>query len=146
MKQKKESEDSKAKGDPLREKSFALAIRIVRLYRILTEEKKEYTISKQLLRSGTNPGAMVREAANAESGLDFIHKLSVAQKETGETQYWLELLKATDYLTGQEFQSIFADTEEIMKLLRSSILTKKKNLAAKGAGIILLCLTMLLLL
>jgi four helix bundle protein len=119
-----------AKG-PLREKSFLLAIRIVRLYRFLTEEKKEYVISKQLLRSGTNPGAMVREAANAESGMDFIHKLSVAQKEIGETQYWLELLHAAEILSEAEFQSIQKDTEEVMKLLRSSILTKKKNLAVK---------------
>lgn len=146
MKPKNVSSEATAKADPLREKSFSLAIRIVRLCRILTEEKKEYTISKQLLRSGTNPGAMVREAANAESGLDFIHKLSVAQKETGEAQYWLELLRATDYLTEKEFQSIFADAEEIMKLLRSSILTKKKNMAAKGAGLILLCLSAFLLL
>ena len=75
---------------------------------------------------------MVREAANAESGLDFIHKLAVAQKETGETQYWLELLWKTDFLSELEFQSLYKDTEDVMKLLRSSILTKKKNLAAKG--------------
>lgn len=74
---------------------------------------------------------MVREAANAESGLDFMHKLSIAQKEIGETQYWLELLHATGYLNVQEFRSIYADTEEIMKLLRSSILTKRKNLRPK---------------
>lgn len=91
------------KSDPLREKSFNLALRIVRLCRYLNEEKKEYTLSKQLLRSGTNPGAMVREAANAESPVDFIHKLAIAQKETGETQFWLELLHASDYLTEQEF-------------------------------------------
>ena len=73
----------------------------------------------------------MREAANAESGSDFIHKLGVAQKETGETQYWLELLYATDYLKESEFLSIYADTEEIMKILKSSILTKKKNLSLK---------------
>ncbi len=89
---------------------------------------------------------MVREAANAESGLDFIHKLAVAQKEIGETQYWLELLYETDFLTEKEFQSIHADTEEVMKLLRSSILTKKKNMAAKGAGLLLICLFAILLL
>jgi four helix bundle protein len=110
------------------------------------DEKKEFVICKQVLRSGTNPGAMVREAANAESGLDFIHKLGIAQKEISETQYWLELLWKTDFLTESEFQSIHSDTEEIMKLLRSSILTKKKNLATKAAtaSIILLCLFFLL--
>jgi len=129
----------KGDNDPLREKSFLLAVRIVRLYRYLTEEKKEFVMSKQLLRSGTNPGAMVREAANAESGLDFVHKLGVAQKETGETQYWLELLFISEYLTEAEFQSINNDTEEVMKIIRSSILTKKKKLAAQ-AGALLLCI------
>ncbi|MCB9315334.1 MAG: four helix bundle protein [Lewinellaceae bacterium] len=146
MEPKNESSEKKQPESPLREKSFLLAIRIVRLCRILVEEKKEYVISKQLVRSGTNPGAMVREAANAESGLDFIHKLAIAQKETGETQYWLELMHATDVLSEKEFQSIFADTEEIMKLLRSSILTKKKNLAAKGGAIFLALICALILL
>jgi four helix bundle protein len=112
-------------------KTFNLAIRIVNLYRYLAEDKKEYVLSKQVLRSGTNSGAMVREAANAESGADFIHKLAVAQKETGETQYWLELLWKTNYLSEPEFQSINADTIEVMKLLTSSIVTKKKKMALK---------------
>ena len=128
-------------SDPLREKTFQFAIRIVRLYRYLTEEKKEYVVSKQILKSGTNPGAMAREAANAESGLDFVHKLGIAQKETGETQYWLELLFATEYIKEQEFQSIYADSEEVMRLVRSSILTKKKNLAAATGAVLLLLLT-----
>jgi four helix bundle protein len=74
---------------------------------------------------------MVREAANAESGSDFIHKLAIAQKETGETQYWLELLWKTNYLSEVEFQSINADSIEVMKLLTSSIVTKKKKMALK---------------
>ncbi len=115
----------------LRDKSFQLAVRIVRLYRYLVEEKKEYALSKQIIRSGTNPGAMVREAFNAESALDFVHKLGIAQKETGETQYWLELLYATNYLSETEFHSLYSDTEEVMKLVRSTILTKKKNMASK---------------
>ena len=119
------------KHDPLREKTLNLAIRIVKLNQYLTTKKFEYVMSKQILRSGTNPGAMVREAANAESALDFIHKLSIAQKEAGETLYWLELLCKTDYLTTTEYNSISNDTEEIMRLLRSSILTKKKRLATK---------------
>ena len=80
------------------------------------------------MRSGTNPGAMVREAANAESGKDFIHKLYVAKKETAETQYWFELLSATDYISGSEYKSLYADSEEIAKLLSSSIITKNKKL------------------
>jgi four helix bundle protein len=71
---------------------------------------------------------MIREAQNAESGKDFIHKLSIAQKEMGETVYWLELLRETDYLNDPEFDSIHSDTTEVMKLLTSSILTRKKNL------------------
>ncbi len=133
------------KNDPLRDKTFLFAIRIVNLNRYLLEIKKEYVISKQIIRAGTNPGAMVREAANAESGLDFIHKLSVAQKETGETQYWLELLWKTDYLSENEFHSLYSDTEEIMKLLKSSILTKKKKLAVKATTAIITLLLFILL-
>ena len=84
------------------------------------------------MKAGTNPGAMVREAANAESGLDFIHKLAIGQKETGETQYWLELLKETNYLTKDEFESIYKNTNEVLALLISSIKTKKKNLGKGG--------------
>jgi four helix bundle protein len=117
--------------DPLRDKSFDLAVRIVNLYKHLSTEKKEFVMSKQILRCGTNTGAMVREAANAESSMDFIHKLGIAQKETGETQFWLELLNSTSYLSDSEFNSIYSDTQEIMRLIRSSILTKKKNLGIK---------------
>ena len=136
------------KEDPLRDKTFLFAVRIVRLNRFLTEQKREFVISKQIMRSGTNPGAMVREAANAESGLDFIHKLAVAQKETGETQYWLEILHATDYLNESEFKSLYTDTEDIMKMLTSSIKTKKRNLGLKAITILILatsCLKILLL-
>ena len=115
-------------GGPLQRKSFNLAIRVVKIYRYLRETKKEYVLSKQLLRTGTNPGAMMREASNAESDKDFIHKLSIAQKETGETQYWLELLYATNFLKETEFLSVYKDTEEIMKMVRSSILTKKRKM------------------
>ncbi len=131
------------KNDPLHEKTLNLAIRIVRLNQYLVAEKKEYTMSKQLLRAGTNPGAMVREAVNAESGLDFIHKLAIAQKETSETLYWLELLYKTDYLSVKEYESIYTDTEEVMKIIRSAVLTKKKNLATKIIPIILI-LTLIL--
>jgi len=113
---------------PFRVKSFRLAVRIVKLYRYLTEQSKEYVLSKQILRSGTNPGAMAREAENAESDKDFLHKLGVAQKELGETLYWLELLNASGYLKEKEFTSLFKDTNEVMKIVRSSIVTKKKKL------------------
>ncbi len=116
------------KNDPLREKPFAFAVRIVRMCQYLKEEKQEYILIKQVLRCGTNPGAMVKEAAFAESGADFIHKLSVARKELSETQYWLDLLHATRFLSDAEYQSIFADAEEIGKLLTSSIKTKRKNM------------------
>jgi four helix bundle protein len=116
------------KKDVLKEKTFAFSVRIVHLYQYLREEKKEFILCKQIMRSGTNPGAMVREAANAESGSDFIHKLSIAQKEIGETQYWLELLFATNYLTDNQFESLNRDAIEIIKLIKSSIITRKKNL------------------
>ncbi len=118
-------------ADPIKDKSFLFAIRIIKLYKYLSETKHEFVLSKQILRSGTNPGAMVRESKNAESDNDFIHKLSIAQKETAETQYWLELLYKTDYLSETEYKSIQQDAEEIMKLIRSSILTKKKNIEKK---------------
>lgn len=126
------------KSDPLREKSFQLALRIIKLCKYLREVKKEYILSKQLLRAGTNPGAMIREAANAESGADFIHKLAVGQKETSETQYWLELLYQSDYLSETEFTSIYKNTSEVMALLKSSIKTKKKNLALKSISILVI--------
>ena len=117
------------KADPLRDKSFQMALRIVKLCKYLRESRKEYVLSKQLLRAGTNPGAMVREAANAESGMDFVHKLAIGQKETGETQYWLELLHHSNYINEKEYSSLFKTTQEVMALIRSSIKTKKHNMA-----------------
>jgi four helix bundle protein len=90
----------------LKDKSLAFAIRIVNLYKYIVKEKKEFVLSKQLLRCGTSVGAMMREAEHSESKLDFIHKLSKAQKEINETLYWLELLAATKYLSEKEFKSI----------------------------------------
>jgi len=111
----------------IKNKSFQFAIRIVKLYQFLCNEKKEFILSKQLLRSGTSIGAMVREAEHSESKADFIHKLAIAQKEINETIYWLELLKETNYLTIQEFESIYADAVEIIKLLTSIIKNTKSN-------------------
>ena len=115
------------KDNPLSDKTLAFALRIVKLRKYLVDKKKEFEISKQILRSGTNPGAMVREAGNAESASDFIHKLSVALKEISETRYWLEVLKS-EYLTNREYASLDNDALEISKMLKSSILTKKQNM------------------
>lgn len=112
----------------LKDKSFLFAIRIVNLYKTIAETKREFVMSKQVYRSGTAIGALIREAQNAESKLDFIHKLAIAQKECDETMYWLELLKATEYITPMEFDSISNDNLELLKMLKSSILTVKNSL------------------
>ncbi|MGX7667969.1 four helix bundle protein [Flavobacterium pedocola] len=109
-------------------KSFQLAIEGVALYKILVESKKEYVMSKQFLRSITSVGANVREAVNAQSKADFIHKLSISQKECDETLYWLELMKATEYLSYDEFVNIHTQTSEVLKIIRSIIMTTKKSL------------------
>ncbi len=115
------------KKNIVREKSFALAIRIVHVYKFLCEEKKEFVLSKQLLRSGTSIGANIREADNAESKADFIHKMGIAQKEADETLYWLELLKETSFIADKEFLSIYSDAEEIIKLIKRILITAKNN-------------------
>lgn len=112
----------------VKNKSFSFAVRIVRLYQFLVENKKEYVLSKQLLRSGTSVGAMIREAEHAETKADFKHKMAIAQKEINETIYWLELLKETEYLTVTQFESINDDAIEIIKLLTSIIKSTKANL------------------
>ena len=115
-------------NDVMRTKSFAFAIRIVRLFQFLQGIKKEYVLAKQLLRCGTAVGSMIREAEHAESKADFIHKMAVAQKEINEALYWLELLTATDYLTKEQFDSVNADAIEILRMLTSTIKTAKSNL------------------
>ena len=112
----------------IKNKSFAFAIRVVKLYQFLCETRKEFVLSKQLLRSGTAVGALVREAEHAESKADFKHKMAIAQKEINESIYWLELLKETDYLTNEQFQSINLDAVEIIKLLTSIIKSVKLNI------------------
>ena len=109
------------------EKSFVFALRVVKLYKYLCEEKREYVLSKQLLRSGTAIGALVREAEHAESKADFIHKMAIALKEANETQYWLELLYQSEYLNSQGYDSINADSIEVIKLLASIVKTAKTN-------------------
>ena len=116
------------KQNPLKDKSFQFALKIVKLYTFLSDQKREYVMSKQLLRSGTSIGANIREAQNAQSKADFIHKLSISQKECDETLYWLELLHQSDFLEEKEFKTIHTDANELLKMLRSSILTTKQNI------------------
>lgn len=116
------------KENIVKNKSFGFAVRIVKLYQYLCEQKKEFVLSKQLLRSGTSLGAMIREAEHAESKLDFKHKMAISQKEINETIYWLELLKTTDYLTREQFESINADATEVIKLITTIIKTTKANI------------------
>jgi len=110
----------------IKDKSYLFAIRIVRLCKMLQSEKKEYVLSKQLLRSGTAPGALVREAEHAQSRADFIHKMSIGLKEINETEYWINLLHDTSYLTKFEYDSIIVDAQEILKLMISIVKTSKK--------------------
>lgn len=119
------------KNNIVRDKSFDFAIRIVKLYQYLNSNKKEFVLSKQLLRSGTSIGAMIREAEHAESKNDFIHKFAIAQKEANEVVYWLELLKATDYLNEKEFDNIYVDAITILKLITSILKTSKNQLVPK---------------
>ena len=116
------------KENIVKNKSFGFAIRIVRLYQFLVAEKKEFVLSKQLLRSGTSVGAMVREAEHAETKKDFVHKMAIAQKEINESIYWLELLKETDYLSVNEFESLNTDAIEIIKLITSIIKSAKSSI------------------
>jgi four helix bundle protein len=113
--------------NPVRDKSFQFALRIVKLYRYLKEEKKEYVLSKQILRSGTAIGALVRESQHAESKADFIHKLAIALKEANETDYWIELLYQSGYLEEKSYQSIHIDINELLSLLISIVKKTKAN-------------------
>lgn len=114
------------KKNIVKEKSFLFAIEIVGLYKVLAE-RKEFVLSRQMLRSGTSIGANVREAEHAQSKADFIHKLSISLKEANETEYWLELLFETNYISELEFQNIKPKIIELLKLLTSIINTSKSN-------------------
>jgi four helix bundle protein len=112
----------------IKTKLFSFALHIIKLYQFLCNNKREFVLSKQLLRSGTAIGALVRESAQAESKLDFIHKLSIAQKEANESDYWLELLFQSEYLDTIQFQSLKSDIDEINKILASIIITTKQKI------------------
>jgi four helix bundle protein len=111
---------------PLSQKSFAFALRIVKLGKYLRSKHKEYILAKQVLRSGTAIGALVREAEHAQSRADFISKLSIALKEANETDYWLDLLHQSDYLSNESHASIHTDIQELIRLLVSIIKSSKE--------------------
>ena len=110
----------------VQEKSFRFAVRIVKLCKLLREEQKEFIMTKQLLRSGTSIGANIAEAQQAQSKSDFVHKMSVALKEAAETNYWIRLLHATDYLNEKAMESILTDCTELEKMLTAIIRSAKE--------------------
>ncbi|MBI5325320.1 MAG: four helix bundle protein [Ignavibacteriae bacterium] len=109
------------------EKPYNFAVRIINLYKYLVDNKKEFVISKQLLRSGTSIGANINEAQSAVSKMDFINKLGISAKEARETDYWLNLLKSTNFIDKKSFNSIHKDCSEILVIINSIILTSKKK-------------------
>lgn len=114
------------KENVIKNKSFAFALRVVKAYQFLSE-KKEFVLSKQMLRSGTAIGAMVREAEQGESSADFVHKMAIALKEANETEYWVELLAQSNYLDEKASLSLKEDLTEILKLLTAIIKSTKSN-------------------
>jgi four helix bundle protein len=116
----------------LREKSFNFALGCIKLYQYLTNNQKEFVISKQLLRSGTALGALISEGRYAESKPDFIHKYHIALKECNETLYWIMLLFHSNYISKDAYKSLIDDVEELLRLITSSIMTIKKNIKEKN--------------
>jgi len=108
-------------------KSKTFAVRIVRLYKHLSDKNREYVLSRQLLRSGTSIGANVREAAQGQSKKDFVSKMGIALKEAVETEYWLEILHETGYLKPKEFASIMPDCQELCRMLIAIVKTSKNK-------------------
>ena len=115
------------KENIIQQKSFQFAIRIINLYKYLINEKKEFVLSKQILRCGTSIGANVEESIGGQSERDFLSKISIAYKEARETLYWLKLLKETDYIKEDEFGTLFNDAEEICKIIGSIQISIKKK-------------------
>ena len=121
------------KESALKTKSKAFALRIIKMYNYLCEQKKEYVMSKQVLRSGTSIGANVAEAFFAQNDADFIAKLYISRKEAGETLYWIDLLKESGYLSDDVATSISDDCDELLKLLTSSIKTMKSKQSPRNS-------------
>ena len=111
----------------IKEKSYAFALRIVKAYKYLTQEQREFILSKQVLRSGTAIGALVWESVHAQSKADFINKINISLKEANETEYWLMLLKDSEYMDEKIFASIHKDCDELIRLLVSILKTSKGN-------------------
>jgi four helix bundle protein len=109
------------------DKSYTFALRVIKAYNYLTREQREFVISKQMLRSGTAIGALVRESEHAQSRADFINKMNIALKEANETAYWLALLKDSEYISENVFNSIHQDCDELIRLLISIVKTSKEN-------------------
>lgn len=116
------------KDNIIQQKSYAFAIKIIELYKYLVGTKKEFILSKQLLRSGTSIGANIEEALGGQSKKDFISKLSIAYKEARETKYWLSLLREAKYMTQEELSSAFDNCEEILKIIGKIQKTLKENM------------------
>ena len=116
------------KDNPAQTKSYSFALRMIRMYQHLTEEKREFILSKQVLRSGTSIGANIREANGAQSDNDFLSKMMIAYKESLETEYWLMLLRDSGYLEDKAAKSVINDCRELMKLLGSITITTRKRL------------------
>lgn len=114
-------------NSPVRDKSYQFALRIVKAYKHLTEVKREFVLSRRMLQSGTDIGANVRKANQAESKSEFTHKMSIALEEAAATEYWLELLHEGGYLEQKEFDSLQADCEELLKLLTSIVKSSKQS-------------------
>jgi four helix bundle protein len=116
------------KPNPGANKSYAFALNIIKMYKFLMEYSKEYVLSKQLLRSGTAIGALIKEAEHAQSKEDFLNKTNIALKEANETEYWLMLLKDSGYINEEQFTSINNDCKELIRLLISIVKTSNQNL------------------
>ncbi|MEM9544918.1 MAG: four helix bundle protein [Bacteroidota bacterium] len=112
----------------IHDKTYRFALKIIYLVNFLQKEKKEFVLSKQLLRSGTAPGALVREAEHAQSKKDFIHKMSIGLKEINETNYWLNLLKDSSLIEEEKFIPIHQDCLEILRIMAKIVKTSKENL------------------
>lgn len=121
-------ENGQIKKNILKDKSYSFALRIVKLYKHLSDDKREYVLSKQILRSGTSIGANIAEGNQAQSKPDFVHKLAIALKESVETEYWHCLLRDSDFITPAQAESLIVDCKELQRILTSSIKTVKAKI------------------
>jgi four helix bundle protein len=122
----------KMKENIIQNKSYAFALRIVKAYQFLSKEQREFVLSKQVLRSGTAIGALIKEAEHAQSKADFVNKMNIALKEANETEYWLVLLKDSGYIDEKSFTSIHEDCQELIRMLASIVKTTKQNYGHKA--------------